>query len=87
MYSWNSSSAMHQNVSTLESIIDKVEGLIEMRCHFIARNIECVDDFVVNIVLFGVVNIEHGAWGQNYIFDTLPEVMFFCLRSCILDAA
>jgi hypothetical protein len=51
---------MDQNVSPLQRIINELECLFEVGSHFITWYVEGVDDFMINIVLFRIINIEHG---------------------------
>ena len=51
---------MNKQVALLERIVNEPVGFLKVRSHFVAWNVECVDDLMVDIVLFGVINVHRG---------------------------
>lgn len=50
---------MDKQIALPKRIVDEPEGLLEMRRHFVAWDVESVDGLVVDVKLFGVINAEH----------------------------
>jgi hypothetical protein len=86
-YSGDSSCTMNEDVPLLEGILNEQVGLLEVRSHFVAGDVKRVDDFMIDPVFFGVADIQHRCRGQNWIMETLPCLIFFCLSKFKLEAA
>ncbi len=78
---------MDEQIAIPKGIINEPEGLLEVGSHFVAGNIERVYYFMVDVVLFGVADIEHGCRGEDLLGSALPERIFFCLSRFKLEAA
>jgi hypothetical protein len=88
LYPGNACRTVNKYVVALpEGVVDEAEGLFEVRSHSIGGDVKRIDDLVVNAVLLGVVNAEHGCRSQDYLDGKVPARMFFCLRRETLEAA
>lgn len=47
---------MDEEISLLEGILDEMEGFVKVWGNFIAGQVKSVDDFMVNLLIFGVVD-------------------------------
>ena len=64
-YSWYPSCTVNQNISLFESLPDETIHLLEVRRHFVSGNVEGVDDFMVDGMLFWVSDTEHCGSGED----------------------
>jgi hypothetical protein len=76
-----------EEVALFESVVDEAEGLLEVRGHLVAGDVEGVDDLVVDAVLLAVLHAEHGGRGEDCVGREVPDLMSFCLRRGTFVAA
>ena len=50
---------MHKEIASFESIIYKLKGFLEMRGHFVAGDIKSIDNFMIDLGFFGILNSQH----------------------------
>ena len=74
-------------MALLQGLLDKAEGLLEMRSHLVAGGVVGVDDLVCEGVVLGVGHSQHRGRGEHWVAAAVPALMFFCFSSCRLVAA
>ena len=52
---------MNKEVASFESIIDKQKGFLEMGSHFIAGDIKSIDNFMIDLCVFGILYSQHSS--------------------------
>jgi hypothetical protein len=54
-----------EHVSLLEGIFDEMEGFIKVWRHFVAGQVEGVDHFMIDLLILGVVDAQHGGCSED----------------------
>ena len=58
---------MDQDVALPQRVLEEVKGFLKMRGHLVARNIKGIDGLMIDTMLFGIANAQHGRRSEDYI--------------------
>lgn len=78
---------MDEHISQLEGILDEMEGFVKVRRHFVAGQVEGIDDFVIDLLILRVVDAQHGGRCEDWVAIGVPDLISRCLSSFRLVAA
>lgn len=57
---------MHKHVPLLQRIINELKCLLKMRSHLVTRQIDSIDDLMINLLGHRVTDTQHCSRSQHY---------------------